>query len=91
MVVTRSSAEKDPRTASSQAKKSRSKARPMPVENQGSAGEPQEVLVNLSKQRPGIEAGPAEQQKMESILSGKVETVVPSQVKVGAKEPRSGF
>ena len=71
MVVTRSSAEKDSRTASSQAKKSRSKARPMPEENQGSTGEPQEVLVNLSKQRPGSEVGPAEQQKLESILSEK--------------------
>ena len=87
MVCTRSLAEKVSRTASSQAKKSRSTERPMPEENQGSAGEPQEVLVNLSKPRPGSEVGPAEQQKMESILSGKVGTAVPSQVKLGAKNP----
>ena len=53
----------------------------MPEENQGSTGEPQVELMVLSKQRPGSEAGPAEQQKMESLLIGKVGTVGPSQVK----------
>ena len=62
----------------------------MPEENKGSAGEPQEELVNISKQRPGSEVGPGEQRKRESILSGKVATVVQSQVKIGVKESSSG-
>ena len=63
----------------------------MPKENKGSAGEPQEELVNRSKQRPGSEVGPGEPRKMESILSGKVVTMVQSQEKMGVKEPSSGF